>query len=112
MPSSRGAMPKKATAKENAAIVKSLKADNARRQAAMDTAAKAGIKLEGSRYEDGSIPNLSRKQWAAVADYAGTKAGKKDAEKAAIAARNRNIQRKGVENMRPKSNGTPSSFTG
>lgn len=98
MPSSKPISPRgqaavrKRNVKENASAVKSLKADNARRTKAMDTAAKAGIKLSGDRYADGGMPQLSKREAVAAAAYGKTKAGKKDAEKANISKLNRNMK--------------------
>lgn len=63
-----------------------LKADNARRTAAMDTAAKAGVKLSGSRYEDGKIPSFTAAESAAIAAYSKTAGAKADADKAKASA--------------------------
>ena len=96
MPSSQRISPKaqavvrKRNAKENASAVKSLKADNARRTKAMDTAAKAGVKLSGSRYADSGVPSMSKREAAAAAAYGKTKAGKKDATKAEVSRQERN----------------------
>jgi hypothetical protein len=84
------AVVRKRNAKENASAVKSLKADNARRTAAMDTAAKAGIKLSGSRYADSGTPSMSKREVAAATAYGKTKSGKADAKKAAIKQQERN----------------------
>ena len=98
MPSSKPISPKaqavvrKRNTKANAAAVKSLKADNARRTAAMDTAAKAGITLSGDRYSGTGAPNMSKREAVAAAAYGKTKAGKKDAEKANISKLNRNMK--------------------
>jgi hypothetical protein len=80
---------KKRNDKANASAIKSLKADNARRTKAMNAAAKAGIKLSGSRYEDGGAPNFSKREAMAVAAYSKTKGAQKDRAKAESARRTR-----------------------
>ena len=75
--------------KANASAIKSLKADNARRTKAMNTAAKAGIKLSGSRYEDGSAPQFSKREATAIAAYSKTKGAQKDRAKAESSRRTR-----------------------
>jgi hypothetical protein len=96
MPSSKPISPKgkavvrKRNTKANAEAVKSLKADNARRTKAMDTAAKAGITLSGDRYSGSGAPNMSKREVAAASAYGKTAAGKKDAKKAAISQQQRN----------------------
>ena len=95
MPSSKPIGPrakaavKKRNDKANASAIKSLKADNARRTAAMGAAAKAGITLSGDRYSGTGAPSMSKREAVAAAAYGKTKAGQKDRAKAESARRTR-----------------------
>jgi hypothetical protein len=115
MPSSKPIGPKAKAAvkkrndKENASAIKSLKASNASRTAAMGAAAKAGIKLSGDRYADGGIPQLSKREAMAAAAYGKTKAGQKDRAKSESARRTRTADMFAAKRA---SSATKSKYTG